>query len=175
MKPAMRIGQGYDVHRLEAGRNLVIGGVHIPFDKGLLGHSDADVLVHAACDAILGAAGHGDLGQQFPDTDPRFKDIHSLKLLSHCAKLIEADGYRVANLDATIIAQAPKMAPYRGQMQDNMARILDIPPECVNIKATTTEGLGFTGRGQGMAAMCVVLLEKVNGSIRTQLGFRAGR
>jgi 2-C-methyl-D-erythritol 2,4-cyclodiphosphate synthase len=144
---------------MEAGRNLVLGGVHIPFDKGLLGHSDADVLVHAACDAILGASGHGDLGQHFPDTDPRFKDIRSLKLLSHCARLIEADGYQVANLDATIIAQAPKLASYRGQMQENMAHALNIPAERVNVKATTTEGLGFTGKGQGMAAMCVVLLE----------------
>lgn len=159
MKPAMRIGQGYDVHRLEKGRNLVLGGVHIPFEKGLLGHSDADVLVHAACDAILGAAGLGDLGEHFPDTDPRFRDILSLKLLSHCAKLIEADGYQVANLDASIIAQEPKLAPYRRQMQDNMARALNIPPERISIKATTTEGLGFTGQGKAMAAMCMVLLE----------------
>jgi 2-C-methyl-D-erythritol 2,4-cyclodiphosphate synthase len=159
MKPAMRIGQGYDVHRLEKGRNLVLGGVRIPFDKGLIGHSDADVLVHAACDAILGAAGLADLGEHFPDSDPRLKDILSLKLLSHCAKLIEADGYQVANLDASIIAQEPKLAPYRGQMQNNMARALNIPPTSICIKATTTEGLGFTGRGQGMAAMCVVLLE----------------
>lgn len=158
MKPAMRIGQGYDVHRLKKGRKLVLGGVHVPFEKGLLGHSDADVLVHAACDAILGASGLGDLGEHFPDTDPRFKGIHSLKLLSHCAKLIEAKGYQVANLDASIIAQEPKLAPYRGQMQENMARVLNIPPEDVSIKATTTEGLGFTGQGQGMAAMCVVLL-----------------
>ncbi|MGD9006379.1 MAG: 2-C-methyl-D-erythritol 2,4-cyclodiphosphate synthase [Desulfobacteraceae bacterium] len=155
----MRIGQGYDVHRLEKGRKLFLGGVHIPFEKGLLGHSDADVLVHAACDAILGAAGLGDLGEHFPDTDPRFKEIRSLKLLSHCAKLIEANGYQVANLDASIIAQEPKLAPYRGQMQENMARVLNISTECINIKATTTEGLGFTGQGQGMAAMCVVLLE----------------
>lgn len=159
MKPAMRIGQGYDVHRLKKGRNLVLGGVNIPFEKGLLGHSDADVLVHAACDAVLGAAGLGDLGEHFPDTDPRYKEIHSLVLLSHCAKLIKANGYRVANLDASIIAQEPKLAPYRGQMQENMARVLNIPPEHVSIKATTTEGLGFTGQGQGMAAMCVVLLE----------------
>jgi 2-C-methyl-D-erythritol 2,4-cyclodiphosphate synthase len=159
MKPVMRIGQGYDVHRLEKGRKLFLGGVHIPFEKGLLGHSDADVLVHAACDAILGAAGLGDLGEHFPDTDPRFKEIRSLKLLSHCAKLIEANGYQVANLDASIIAQEPKLAPYRGQMQENMARVLNISTECINIKATTTEGLGFTGQGQGMAAMCVVLLE----------------
>ena len=155
----MRIGQGYDVHRLAPGRNLVIGGVDIPFDKGLLGHSDADVLVHAACDAILGAAGLGDLGLHFPDTEIRFKDIRSLKLLSHCARLIEADGYKVANLDATIIAQEPKLAPYRDQMIDNMARALNIPSKRVSIKATTTEGLGFTGQGLGMAAMCVVLLE----------------
>ncbi len=158
----MRIGQGYDVHRLAPGRNLVLGGVHIPFDKGLLGHSDADVLVHAACDAILGAAGLGDLGHHFPDTEHRFKDISSLKLLSHCAKLIETDGYTVANLDATIIAQEPKLAPYREQMIDNMARALNIPPKRVSIKATTTEGLGFTGQGQGMAAMCVVLLERID-------------
>jgi 2-C-methyl-D-erythritol 2,4-cyclodiphosphate synthase len=155
----LRIGQGYDVHRLEKGRNLILGGVQIPSEKGLLGHSDADVLVHAACDAILGAAGLGDLGAHFPDSDPRFKDILSLKLLSHCAKLIEANGYQVANLDASIIAQEPKLAPYREKMQRNMARALNIPPERINIKATTTEGLGFTGQGQGMAAMCVVLLE----------------
>jgi 2-C-methyl-D-erythritol 2,4-cyclodiphosphate synthase len=162
MKPMMKIGQGYDVHRLEAGRTLVIGGVRIPYEKGLLGHSDADVLVHAVCDAILGAVGLGDLGQHFPDTDPRFKDISSLNLLSHCAELIEAEGYQVSNLDATIIAQAPKLAPYREQMQSNMARTLNIPPERISIKATTTEGLGFTGQGQGMAAMCVVLLELSN-------------
>jgi 2-C-methyl-D-erythritol 2,4-cyclodiphosphate synthase len=144
---------------LQKGRKLVLGGVHIPFEKGLFGHSDADVLVHAACDAMLGAAGLGDLGEHFPDTDPRFKEIHSLKLLSHCAKFIQANGYQVANMDASIIAQEPKLAPYRGQMRENMARVLNIPPEDVSIKATTTEGLGFTGRGQGMAAMCVVLLE----------------
>lgn len=162
MKPTMRIGQGYDVHRLQKGRKLVLGGVHVPFEKGLLGHSDADVLVHAACDAILGAAGLGDLGEHFPDTDPRFKAVNSLKLLSHCAELIEANGYQVANLDASIIAQEPKLAPYRGQMQENMARVLNIAPEHVSIKATTTEGLGFTGQGQGIAAMCVVLLVSSN-------------
>jgi 2-C-methyl-D-erythritol 2,4-cyclodiphosphate synthase len=159
MKPTMRIGQGYDVHRLEEGRNLVLGGVCIPFGKGLVGHSDADVLVHAACDAILGAAGLSDLGEHFPDSDPRFKDIISLKLLSHCARLIETEGYQVANLDASIIAQEPKLAPYRKEMQHNMAQALNIPAASVCVKATTTEGLGFTGRGQGMAAMCVVLLE----------------
>ena len=158
MKPSMRIGQGYDVHRLAPGRALILGGVPIDYEKGLVGHSDADVLLHAICDAILGAAGIGDLGHQFPDTDPRYKDIQSLKLLSHCVDLIETDGYQVANLDATIIAQEPKLAPYRTQMIANIAHTLKVPPECISIKATTTEGLGFTGQGEGMAAMCVVLL-----------------
>ena len=158
MKPGFRIGHGYDVHRLETGRPLILGGVRIPYGKGLLGHSDADVLVHAACDAILGAAALGDLGEHFPDSDDRFKDIQSLKLLSDCGDRIKANGYGVANLDATIIAQAPKLAPYRLQMRQNMADALQISVERISVKATTSEGLGFTGSGSGMAAMCVALL-----------------
>ena len=163
MKPAMRIGQGYDAHSLEEERALVLGGVTISHHKGLLGHSDADVLVHAACDAVLGAVGLGDLGRHFPDTDEAYKDIQSLKLLVRSVQMAKDCGYRVSNLDATIIAQAPKLSPYRKQMQVNMATALDTAPENVNIKATTSEGLGFTGKEQGMAAMCVVLLVSSDG------------
>jgi 2-C-methyl-D-erythritol 2,4-cyclodiphosphate synthase len=162
MKPGFRIGHGYDAHRLEIGRPLILGGVCIPHDKGLLGHSDADVLVHAACDAILGAAALGDLGEHFPDSDDRFKNIESLKLLKDCRDRIKAAGYVLANLDATIIAQAPKLAPYRLQMRRNMADALQISVEQISVKATTSEGLGFTGRGSGMAAMCVALLAVSN-------------
>ena len=162
MKPAMRIGQGYDVHRLEKGRPLILGGVHIPHENGLLGHSDADVLAHAACDALLGAAGLGDLGQHFPDNDVTFKNIQSLKLLAKCTQMAIDCGYQVSNLDATIIAQAPRLAAYRSQMQKNMAAAMKIPADQISIKATTTEGLDFAGRGEGMAAMCVVLLVSSN-------------
>lgn len=155
----MRIGTGYDAHCLVAGRPLVLGGVNIPHHMGLLGHSDADVLVHAACDALLGAAGLGDLGQHFPDTAAIYKDIYSINLLEKCARLILDSGYKVVNLDAVVLAQTPKLAPYRKAMERNMARAMDIPVAQVNIKATTTEGLGFVGRQEGMAAQCVVLID----------------
>jgi 2-C-methyl-D-erythritol 2,4-cyclodiphosphate synthase len=161
VKSDMRIGMGYDVHPLAAGRPLVLGGVVIPFEKGLMGHSDADVLVHAACDALLGAAGLGDLGDHFPDTDPSYKDIYSIQLLRRCKAMIQERHFQVVNLDATIFAQAPKMAPHRSAMQKTMAAALDCAADQVNIKATSTEGLGNIGRGEGMAAMCVVLIENL--------------
>jgi 2-C-methyl-D-erythritol 2,4-cyclodiphosphate synthase len=157
----MRIGTGYDVHRLEAGRKLVLGGVTVPFEKGLAGHSDADVLVHAVCDALLGAAGLGDIGRHFPDTDPAYKDIYSIRLLAQVGALIRRRGYAVVNIDATVQAQAPKLAPHLETMAGNIAAALDIAPDDVNIKATTTEGLGFVGRGEGMAAMSVAMLRLV--------------
>jgi len=155
----MRIGTGYDIHRLVKGRKLVLGGVTIPFEKGLLGHSDADVLVHAVCDALLGAAGLGDIGLHFPDTDPRFKDISSIKILSKTVEMLTAKGFRVINLDATIMAEAPKMSPYTTEMQKNISRIIEIELNCVNVKATTFETLGMIGRGEGIAATCVALIE----------------
>ena len=156
----MRIGQGFDVHRLVAGRKLVIGGVHIPCEKGLLGHSDADVLLHAICDALLGAASLGDIGRHFPDSDARYKGIDSRELLRHVGDLVRGRGYEVANVDATIIAQAPRMAPHIAKMVDNIASDLQIGTAEVNVKATTTEELGFTGRGEGIAAQAVCLLRK---------------
>ena len=155
----MRIGQGFDVHQLVAGRKLVIGGVEIAHDKGLAGHSDADVLLHAICDALLGAAGQGDIGRHFPDTDARFKGIDSRELLRHVAKLLADRGRRVLNVDATIVAEAPRMAPHIARMVDNIAADLGIPATHVNVKATTTEKLGFTGRGEGIAAQAVCLVE----------------
>jgi 2-C-methyl-D-erythritol 2,4-cyclodiphosphate synthase len=155
----MRIGQGFDVHRLVEGRRLIVGGVEIPCERGLLGHSDADVLLHAVCDALLGAAGLGDIGRHFPDTDPRYEGIDSRKLLREVARLLREEGYRVENLDATIIAQAPRMAPHIPLMIENIAADLGIMPERVNVKATTTERLGFTGRGEGIAAQAVCLIE----------------
>lgn len=154
----MRIGQGFDVHALVAGRKLIIGGVEIPYHLGLLGHSDADVLLHAICDALLGAAALGDIGRHFPDSDPRYKGIDSRELLRHVAALIAERGYRVANLDATIIAQAPKMAPHIPAMTANIAADLGVATDQVNVKATTTEQLGFTGRGEGIAAQAICLL-----------------
>ncbi len=154
----MRIGQGYDVHRLVEGRKLVIGGVEIPYDKGLLGHSDADVLLHAISDALLGAAALGDIGRHFADTDARYKNIDSRILLREALHLVREQGYRVGNVDATIVAQAPKMAPHIFQMVDNIASDLRIERSAVNVKATTTEKLGLTGRGEGIAAQAVVLL-----------------
>ena len=155
----MRIGHGYDVHRLEAGRRLILGGVEIPFEKGLLGHSDADVLVHAVMDALTGAARLGDIGKLFPDTDPAYAGISSLKLLSEVGRLLGEKGFAVVNIDATLLAQAPKVGPYKQTMAENIAAALGIGPEQVNVKATTEEGLGFTGDGSGMAAHAVVLLE----------------
>jgi len=154
----MRVGMGYDVHKLVKGRELVLGGVTIEYEMGLLGHSDADVLTHAVCDAILGAAGMGDIGQHFPDSDPRYKNIHSIDLLKNIAGKIVQKRFSVANIDATVIAEQPKMAPYREKMRQNIAGALEIDPAFVNVKATTTEGLGFTGKGEGIAAMCVALL-----------------
>ena len=155
----MRIGQGFDVHQLVAGRKLVIGGVEIAHDKGLLGHSDADVLLHAVCDAMLGAAALGDIGKHFPDSDARYKGIDSRQLLRHCAKLLREHGLRVVNLDATIIAEAPRMAPHIPKMVENIAADLAVPRNAVNVKATTTEKLGFTGRGEGIAAQAICLVE----------------
>jgi 2-C-methyl-D-erythritol 2,4-cyclodiphosphate synthase len=153
-----RIGQGFDVHALVAGRKLVIGGVEIAHDKGLLGHSDADVLLHAICDALLGAAALGDIGRHFPDSNPKYKGIDSRELLRHVAALLVEKGYRVGNVDATIIAQAPRMAPHIPAMIANIAADLAIDPGRVNVKATTTEELGFTGRGEGIAAQAICLL-----------------
>lgn len=154
----MRVGMGYDVHRLTEGRDLIIGGVRIPYEKGLLGHSDADVLLHAVMDALLGAAALGDIGKHFPDSDPAYKGISSLKLLEHVGALLEEEGYTVGNIDATIIAQRPKMAPHIPVMRKNIADILGIKENQVNIKATTEEGLGFTGNGEGISSQAVCLL-----------------
>ena len=156
----LRIGHGYDVHRLVEGRRLILGGVDIPWEKGLLGHSDADVLVHAIMDALTGAARLGDIGKLFPDTDPAYAGISSVKLLREVGRLLGERGFEVVNIDATLLAQAPKVGPYRPRMAANVAEALAIDPEQVNIKATTEEGLGFTGDGSGMAAHAVVLLEK---------------
>jgi 2-C-methyl-D-erythritol 2,4-cyclodiphosphate synthase len=155
----MRIGQGFDAHALVTGRKLVIGGVQVPYDKGLAGHSDADVLIHAVCDALLGAAGLGDIGKHFPDSDSRFKDIDSRKLLREVARLIEAEHLKVVNVDATVIAQAPRLAPHVAAMRANLAADLGIAPSVVNIKAKTTEKLGFVGRGEGIAAEAIALLD----------------
>jgi len=154
----MRIGHGYDVHRLVEGRKLIIGGVDIPWEKGLLGHSDADVLLHAIADGILGAIGEGDIGRHFPDTDPAFKGADSLKLLAHVMGLAAERGYRLGNLDATIIAQMPKMAPHIQTMLINIAKVLRADVSQINVKATTEEGLGFSGAGEGIAAHAVVLM-----------------
>ncbi len=156
----MRVGQGFDVHPLVEGRKLIVGGVDIPHERGLLGHSDADVLLHAICDALLGAAGLGDIGRHFPDSDPRYQGIDSRRLLREVVRLLREKGFGVVNLDATIIAQAPKMAPYIAQMVANIAADLEVAADCVNVKATTTEKLGFTGRGEGIAAQAVCLIEK---------------
>jgi len=154
------VGQGFDVHQLVEGRPCIIGGVTIPYEKGLLGHSDADVLLHTISDAILGALALGDIGRHFPDTDPAYKDADSLELLRLVWKMAQDRGYRLGNLDATIIAERPKMAPYVPQMVDIIAGALGAGPEQINVKATTTEKLGFTGRGEGIAAQCIVCLMK---------------
>lgn len=151
-----RVGQGFDVHQLVEGRPCIIGGVTIPYEKGLLGHSDADVLLHTISDAILGALGLGDIGRHFPDTDPAYKDADSVKLLERVWEMAKERGYRLGNLDATIIAQRPKMAPYIPQMVEVIARTLESDAGLINVKATTTEQLGFTGRGEGIAAQCIV-------------------
>ncbi|MDY0383813.1 2-C-methyl-D-erythritol 2,4-cyclodiphosphate synthase [Trichlorobacter sp.] len=157
----MRIGHGYDVHRLVDDRKLIMGGVEIPWDKGLLGHSDADVLLHAVADALLGALAMGDIGKHFPDTDPAFKGADSMKLLQHVVGLVRGRGYRVGNLDATIIAQRPKMAPHIPAMRENIARACGVEVDRINVKATTEEGLGFTGTGEGISAHAVVLMERI--------------
>ena len=155
----MRIGQGFDVHALVTGRRLVIGGVEIPYAKGLAGHSDADVLLHAICDALLGAAALGDIGMHFPDSNPDYRGADSRVLLKEVAKKIGAQGLRIVNIDATIIAQEPRMAPHVPKMIGNIATDLGVKPAQVNIKATTTEGLGYTGRGEGIAAQAIALIE----------------
>lgn len=154
----MRIGTGYDVHRLVAGRRLLLGGVDIPFHRGLLGHSDADVLLHAICDALLGAAALGDIGQHFPDTERKYKDIDSLILLEQVGQLLQQNGWMIMNIDSTIVAQQPKLALYLPAMAANIARTLGMRQDQINVKATTTEGLGFVGREEGIAAQAVVLL-----------------
>ena len=156
----IRIGYGYDVHRLVEGRKLILGGVDIPFEKGLLGHSDADVLLHAVTDALFGAAALGDIGSHFPDTDPRYKGADSLKLLEACGRELIEHGWQVGNIDATIVAQRPKLLPYVPQMRENIARVLNITVEQVSLKGKTEEGLGFTGTGEGMAVHAVCLIEK---------------
>jgi 2-C-methyl-D-erythritol 2,4-cyclodiphosphate synthase len=160
----MRIGQGFDVHALAAGRRLVIGGVEIPHSKGLAGHSDADVLLHAICDALLGAAGLGDIGMHFPDSDASYRGADSRGLLREVLRKVERQGFRIVNVDATIIAQEPRMAPYVPKMIGNIAADLGLQPAQVNVKATTTEGLGYTGRGEGIAAQAIALLEPLPSS-----------
>lgn len=160
----LRVGHGYDVHRLVSGRKLVLGGVTIPYEKGLNGHSDADVLLHAVCDALLGAAALGDIGKHFPDTDGNYKGIDSRILLGRVVDMIENNGYRVVNTDCTVIAQRPKLSPYTEQMRENIANDCRIAVSAVNVKATTEEGLGFTGAGEGIAAHAVCLIEKIHNS-----------
>jgi 2-C-methyl-D-erythritol 2,4-cyclodiphosphate synthase len=156
----IRIGHGYDVHAFADDRKCIIGGVDIPCEKGLLGHSDADVLLHVISDSLLGAAALGDIGKHFPDTDPAFKGADSLVLLKHVVSLIHKEGYKVVNIDATIIAQMPKMAPHIEKMRENIAEALEVSVDCVNVKATTEEKLGFTGRKEGISSHCVCLIEK---------------
>ena len=157
----MRVGLGYDVHKLVEGRDLIMGGVKIPYEKGLLGHSDADVLLHAISDALLGAAALGDIGKHFPDTDPQYKGADSLKLLAHVGKLLDEKMYVIENIDATIIAQRPKMAPHIPKMRENIAAALGIDVDQVNVKATTEEGLGFTGTGEGISSQAICAIEKI--------------
>lgn len=162
MRPAFRMGLGYDVHCLVPGRPLILGGVKIAYHQGLAGHSDADVLCHALGDALLGAAGLGDLGRHFPDTDPRYKGISSLRLLETIISLLHQQGYGIENVDATVVAQAPKIAPYIQEMQTVLSKVLNLSAERINVKATTTEGLGFAGRQEGIAAYAVALLVKTD-------------
>ena len=159
---SLRIGHGYDVHRLTEGRALILGGVELPYEKGLLGHSDADVLTHAVMDALLGAAALGDIGRLFPDSDAEFEGISSIELLKHVKTHLTAAGFDIVNLDATVLAQAPKLAPHREQMRGNIAAALGLPVSRVSVKATTEEGLGFTGSGEGIAAHAVTLLERAD-------------
>jgi 2-C-methyl-D-erythritol 2,4-cyclodiphosphate synthase len=155
----MRVGIGYDIHRLVEGRPLILGGVPVVHEKGLLGHSDADVLVHAICDALLGAAGLGDIGMHFPDSNPRYKDISSLKLLSNTCRMVAAKGFSIVNLDTIVFAEAPRLGSLRHDMQTMIAKTMNVTAEQINIKATTTEGLGVIGKGEGIGAMCVALIE----------------
>ena len=171
----MRIGMGYDVHKLVEGRKLIIGGVDIPYEKGLLGHSDADVLLHAISDALLGAAALGDIGKHFPDSDPAYKGISSLILLEHVGKLLEENLFFIENIDATIIAQAPKMRPHIDAMRENIAKALGIKIEQVNVKATTEEGLGFTGTGEGISSQAICLLTSPLGVGSEDVTERAGK
>jgi 2-C-methyl-D-erythritol 2,4-cyclodiphosphate synthase len=156
----MRIGLGHDIHALVEGRNLIIGGIHIPFEKGLMGHSDADVLVHAMCDALLGAANLGDIGMHFPDNDPACKDISSMKILAEVRNLLSDANYEIVNLDATVFAQAPKLSSFRNPMEISISGVLGISPETVNVKFKTAEHLGFVGEGRGVEASCIALIQK---------------
>ena len=171
----MRVGMGYDVHRLTEGRDLILGGVKIPYEKGLLGHSDADVILHTIMDALLGAAALGDIGKHFPDTDEKYSGISSMKLLKHVAGLLEENLYIVENIDATIIAQKPKMRPHIAQMEENIASALGIERDRVNVKATTEEGLGFTGSGEGISAQAICALEKITNFSSTDVMQTEGR
>ncbi len=155
-----RIGVGYDVHKLVPGRKLILGGIDIPYESGLLGHSDADVLTHALIDALIGALGSGDIGKHFPDTDMKYKDISSMTLLAHAKRMLDDAGYKIGNVDMTVVAQAPKLAPHIPQIRKKLADVLECPPESVNVKAKTTEGLGFEGEKQGISAHAVVLITK---------------
>jgi len=161
----VRIGFGYDSHRLVKGRKLIVGGVEIPYDRGLLGHSDADVLLHAICDAVLGAAGEGDLGRHFPDTDPAYKDIPSRELLIRVNRIATKKGFRINNVDTTVVLEKPKLKEYLNKMVINVADMLEVDRDRINIKATTNEGMGFIGRGEGVAAFAVVLIEETEGDI----------
>lgn len=160
-KPGIKIGSGYDVHALVTDRKLILGGVEIAFDRGLSGHSDADVLLHAVCDAILGATGSGDIGEHFPDTDPEYKGISSMILLERCGTLMREKGYEILNMDCIVFAEVPKISPYKKKMQENIAGALKTSTDLVNVKATTTEKLGFIGKEQGMAAQCTVLIKAI--------------
>ena len=171
----MRVGSGYDVHRLVPDRRLVLGGIVIPFDKGLLGHSDADVLVHAVIDALLGAAALGDIGYHFPDTDPEYKDISSLKLLSLTCRMVQEQKFIITNIDCTVFAQVPKLSPHRNAMQQKIAETLNIQGNQINIKFTTTEGLGEIGKSEGIGAMCVVLLKSSIAHPESSIEYRASR
>ena len=171
----MRIGTGYDVHKLTEGRKLILGGVEIPYEKGLLGHSDADVLVHAVMDALLGAAALGDIGLHFPDSDPRWKGADSLMLMRHVRELLKENGYDIGNVDATIIAQAPKLRPYIDEMRTRIAQALQVKPSQVSVKATTEERLGFTGRGEGISAQAVALILSTANPLSTEDPVQPGR
>lgn len=165
----MRSGIGYDIHRLVFGRKLILGGVDIPFEKGLLGHSDADVLIHALCDALLGAAALGDIGIHFPDTDIAYRGVSSMVLLDKTFQLLESRGFSAVNVDITVLAQAPKLSPFRNAMQENIAAVLHLAADCVNVKATTTEGLGAIGNSEGIAALCVAMINQKDTNLLEKL------